>query len=807
MTLRSVILGLLLGLGISAATFFNDWVIGQTQLIGNHLPISVFGFAVVLLLAVNPLLRLANAGWPLRPGELAIVVALGLAACGWPGSNFYRAFATVSALPSHWLKTKTAWQSTNVFAYVPGASAELGQGHIKAWDKLPRELVAEGSRETPLGRLYAAMNPASRRVFEEAAAKPKLDTSQYPALTRALNQALSEATLFDARVFSGPLPAELARISAQPAAARAPEDVLALNRYALVRALPDYFMPPPRGEGVLAARGRADPLAVDTLLQGRGAHNQLSVTELPWPAWWSTILLWGGLAMAFGGASLCLVLIVHPQWSRRELLAYPVARFIEEAAERKPGRSLPDVAHSKLFWAGAITLFLWHFVNGLHAWFPQVPLIPRNFDFGGLGVLFPNAIKVSGAWGYFSPTLYISVIAFSFFMPTAVSFSLGIAQILFMALGAIMLVNGYPLDGHILDAKKANMLRFGAYLGVAAMIIYTGRHFYKNVVLGAVGRARSPEVPLYSIWAARALVLVVLVALWLLYGAGLGLVFSGLFVLLSLIMFVVMTRVVAETGAFFMQAYWAPAGVLTAVLGFEAVGPTAFAILAMASVILTIDPRETFMPYLANGLRLIDKTAQVSPAKATPWLVLMIVSGFVVAGVVTFWLQYNRGAAPVNGGWQVQWMPIMGFDLLAQYLSEAIAKGSLTEATQAGFAERLELIRPLPGALFWLGLGLSLVIAAALARLRFPWWPLHPVAFLVWGTFPLVHFGPSFLVGWLVKAGVVSAGGAKGYRALRPLMVGIIAGELLAGLFWVLVGATYYFVANKTPVSYSIFPG
>ena len=50
MTLRGVILGLLLGLGISFATFFNDWVIGQTPLIGNHLPISVFGFAVVLLL-------------------------------------------------------------------------------------------------------------------------------------------------------------------------------------------------------------------------------------------------------------------------------------------------------------------------------------------------------------------------------------------------------------------------------------------------------------------------------------------------------------------------------------------------------------------------------------------------------------------------------------------------------------------------------------------------------------------------------------------------------------------------------------
>jgi hypothetical protein len=100
-----------------------------------------------------------------------------------------------------------------------------------------------------------------------------------------------------------------------------------------------------------------------------------------------------------------------------------------------------------------------------------------------------------------------------------------------------------------------------------------------------------------------------------------------------------------------------------------------------------------------------------------------------------------------------------------------------------------------------------LVLATAVLRLRLPWWPLHPVAFLVWGTYPIVMFGPSFLMGWLVKAGVVGTTGAKGYHAVRPLMVGIIAGELLTGLFWMIVGAVYFFVAGKTPVSYSIFPG
>jgi hypothetical protein len=58
MTVRAVVLGLLLGLFVSAGTYFNDWVMGQSQLIGNFLPISVFGVAVLLLLATGPALAL-----------------------------------------------------------------------------------------------------------------------------------------------------------------------------------------------------------------------------------------------------------------------------------------------------------------------------------------------------------------------------------------------------------------------------------------------------------------------------------------------------------------------------------------------------------------------------------------------------------------------------------------------------------------------------------------------------------------------------------------------------------------------------
>jgi hypothetical protein len=139
-------------------------------------------------------------------------------------------------------------------------------------------------------------------------------------------------------------------------------------------------------------------------------------------------------------------------------------------------------------------------------------------------------------------------------------------------------------------------------------------------------------------------------------------------------------------------------------------------------------------------------------------------------------------------------------------VSKAAAEGTLSSATSLSGLSSLAAFRPDPGAFTWVLLGLGFALAAV-ARLRLPWWPLHPVAFLVWGTYPIVMFGPSFLIGWLVKAAVIGTTGAKGYHTFRPLMVGVIAGELLMGLVWMIVGVVYYFAAGKAPVMYNIFPG
>jgi hypothetical protein len=812
MSVRALALGSTLALAISLFAYFNDWVIGQTQLIGNHLPISVLGVAVFLALAVGPALSLLRRRWGFSAAEMALIAALGLLGCGWPGSNFFRIFTHAVVMPAHWVKTKASWQSQNVMSYVPGGSAELGQGQVLAWKLLGQRLLARrdagtSSARDPLSQLWSTLEPAAQRSFSTGVAT-EFDPSRIAELTAALNIALNRAELYDPAAFHAvSLPASVSPLLSRAAASLDQREIVLRNRWLLASALPDLILPPPAGQGALFDGGRADPFAVDTLLQGRSRTAQLSLSQLPWRMWWPTLRLWVGSALCLVLASLSLAFVVHPQWSKRELLPYPIARFLSEASERKPAFRVPEVARSGLFWLGASVLFSLHVLNGLHAWFDWVPEIPRKYDFGALQELFPNVRRVAGSWGFFYPTFYPSVIAFSFFMATQVSFSLGMSQIFYFALGALMLSYGSQLETGNIEAKASNLMRFGSYFGVALMIAYTGRSYYANVLKTMFGGRRELGTPVYATWAGRACVVSVVAAVVIVHSAGLSLWLSAAFIALELLVFVVVTRIVCETGAFFVQSAWSPVGVISALTGFQALGPSAYIVLALASVVLFIDQRELYMPFISNALRLIDREDGPTPTRGAPWFVGVVLVTMVLAGGVTLFLQYNHSLVQVGNSWGKDDLPTYAFDALSQATSASAAAGTLGRATSTHGLASLGLLHPDHGALAWAALGLGLALGTAFARLRLPWWPVHPVAFLVWGTYPIYVFGPSFLVGWLVKWAVTSSTGAKGYRALRPLMIGVIAGELLAGLMWMIIGASYYFFTGRTPAAYTIFPG
>lgn len=963
MTIRAVILGLLLGIAVSALTYFNDAVIRQTMLIGNLFPVGVFGALVLLLLVVNPLLR----GRALRTGEIGVLTAIGLAACGWPGANYFRLFTGITARPAQLARDNASWRQAHVLSYLPGGWAEIAEGQVVDWVGLAGELVKgrEATADAARRDLWQRMPEDARAIAVKGVERGRLESYESQRLLMVLNELIDSGELYKEPARAGvDLGAEGARLEARAreleearqrrlaavgplmqqrdeqrakvqsersklqeelaglqkraeeqraalAALRQAEDQLTQrleqarsaafrlgreaegdtreglaggaaaeqekvaqeleeraaeikrrkveaeaalqatnkgltalgeelaeldypanrlsdraklqklwsdhyefelgrlrrqgSRQVLMAMFPQHILAAPVGGGWLVSGGEADPFAVG-LLGGWDGELMLRPTDLPWGIWWPTLRLWGTLALLMGLAAVCLALVVHPQWSRRELLPYPIARFVQEIGERQAGQLLPEVAHSKLFWLAFVVVLSLHTINGLWTWFPNSIQVPLAYDFYPLRKLFPEGSKAAMAWASFYPQIFFSVIGFAFFLRTEMSLSLGVIGLFYMGLASIVFRQGVPLlQDNWLQPNNFTMVLFGAWLGGFLIVLYIGRRYYSSVAASAMGLPRQAEVPAYSVWAARGLILCGLGAIWVLSLHGLDWVLSVLVVGLILMLFLVISRINAETGAFFIQPGWMPVAVFTAVFGDQALGPTAYLLLALVGVVMVTDPREALMPYLTNGLQMADQT-DTPPRRVAPWLMAMVVVGFMVALVVTLSIQYNRGLN-LSDDWAVKSVPSNAPDNASRVINDLSARDQLGTSVSVSGLKRFAVMKPDGVALAWMGLGVGLVLATALARLRLSWWPLHPVIFMVFGTMSSMRFSSSFLIGWAIKAGVVRLGGSKSYRAVRPLMVGMIAGEVVAALLWIGVGAIYYWITGLEPKQYAIFPG
>lgn len=974
MSFRSVILGLLFGLAICVATYFNDAVIHQTKLIGNFFPVSVFGVLVVALLAVNPLLGVAR----LTGKEMALIAAIGLTACGWPGSGFFRTANTSVGMPGYLIRNNAAWQAANVMSYVPGGAAELGEGHVADWMGLAETLVTAAKTTDSSSSPDAAIDPdgATARlhllwkqlptdvhsILPQAIARGRMDPVERQRLLSSLNKVITngqfwqrpmirEAIAPDQRealleqrdtiehqqqVAQEHLQAireqlasvraqlepdrlsleqnreaaetkrqqiedertqllaqrdtvqrDIARLEVEQRQARSsaenpspptsgdgedfesriktrradlervqialaelnrtlrqtrrqlnqvgrqlqrvdrPADKLRdealltdlkleqladsadtvrreLNRAALVSLLPKHLAPMPEGSGWLLRGGDADSLAVGIMQQGWEGKRTLGPSQLPWESWKPVLKLWVPLVLLMAVGVVCLCLVVHPQWAERELLPYPIARFVQELVHSSHGRRLPDVAYSRLFWLGLLVVLAIHVLNGLNRWELTFVGLPLTYDFLAVRTLFENASKAPQAWAVFLPTVYFAVIGFAFFLRTEVSLSLGLVGVAYMVLGSLLYGYGVPIDHNNLTPGNHSLILFGAWLGGALMIFYTGRRYYLSVLGSILGLPRGIDVPHYAVWAARGLVLCVFGAVWVLTQGGLDWTLSLVLVAMLLMMFLVLARISTETGAFFIQPSWLPVGVLVGLLGEKAMGPTAYFLVAITSVVLAVDPREALMPFVANALQ-IGKQADAPPRRSIGPILLMVILSFGAAGLTTMLFQYNKGI-DITDKWAVVDVPNMAPASTTTLISELSARQELTAATQLNGIERLNAIRPQKGALGWVSTGLLLVLVCAWARLRFAWWPLHPVIFMVFGSVAAMRFAASFFIGWAIKASVVRLGGSRSYHLVQPLMIGLIAGEILAVLVWTVAGAVYYWVTNTAPPRYDIFP-
>jgi hypothetical protein len=260
--------------------------------------------------------------------------------------------------------------------------------------------------------------------------------------------------------------------------------------------------------------------------------------------------------------------------------------------------------------------------------------------------------------------------------------------------------------------------------------------------------------------------------------------------------------VVAETGLFFIQPWWLPLAFFAGFFGFEALGPTQFILLGMVSIVLAGDPRETLMPFVVNGLKIAEEN-KVSRGRAGAGAMVAVTLALAVAIPSVLWMQYQFGKN--KDGW-APGAVTTPFKEVTKNMQQAAATGSLEDILDNAEAGKLGTPELKYDFVWFAGAGLVLVLACSFMRLRFTWWPIHPVIFLVGLSYPLWNMHFSFLLGWLIKSAVTRVGGVQAYRAGRPLMLGVIAGDLLGGLAFNGAGIWVALTGGEA-MKYAIFPG
>jgi len=548
----------------------------------------------------------------------------------------------------------------------------------------------------------------------------------------------------------------------------------------------------------------ADPdRALNGYVQGLpGAGGGIASGNVPWSAWTRTLAFWLPLVLAMCAAVVGVSVVVHRQWSDHEKLPYPIATFTDSLLPRE---GTPHILRSRLFWAGCGAACFVHLVNYAFAWWPQsvVPL-PQSVDLTSLNELVPSIVR-GGGWSLLRPTLYFTVVGLSFFLPTDLSFSLGVGPYVFYYLAGVLAGFGASMGGGGYEVNLRRSLQAGAYAGMLVLILYTGRRFYASVLRAAVGMKPYDPVAAREVWGARAAITcAVFIAVWLI-AVGMDWLLALGFTLLAIGLLVVVGRISAETGYVFIQAYWEPAVLIVGLLGTRAVGPSMALIIFLVSSVLLLDTREALAPYLLNSFKVLDERG-VGISRAALLGVGVIAIALAVAVPVTLRTKYDRGT-DLSYDWTTKYAPRMAFDETVRIQQRLRTQGVLERAESVSGFGRIVEMAPSPRFLAGFGAALVLFLGLSAARLRFPSWPIHPAMLLVWSTFAGTRFSASVLVGFLVKWIVVKYGGERACRVARPVMIGLIAADMLAGITTSVIGAVYYAVTGIAPPKFVVFIG
>jgi hypothetical protein len=505
----------------------------------------------------------------------------------------------------------------------------------------------------------------------------------------------------------------------------------------------------PRGFAVTDAEGLAGWYL--------GSADPLAPRHLA--AWLPSLLTWGVFILVLLFVMLCLVTLLRVPWTQYEKHSYPIIEMPLEMTD--PSRGF---FRQPLLWGGFACSGGLCLLNGLSVLYPSLPALPVKGQ--DISVFFTESPW--NAMGFTPVAFYPFAIGMGFLLPTDMLFSSWFFCLMWRAQRVVSRYYGWSSQSP--NAPYVNEQSFGAYMAVAALALWSLRPHLKRIWEGASAEAARPGrkeegflSPRAAIVGAASGILFLVAFFW---QAGLPLWAAALAFVIYFGIALACTRMRAELGPPAHDLHnGGPDYVLTAVFGSRAFSPQALTALTWFYW-FNRAYRTIAMPYQLEAYKIGDRRG-ITPRVITGALFWASVVGLISGCAAHYAHGYLYGAESrmaghyTGFGWEA-------FNRLGNWVQAP--KGTDVPAAMAILA------------------GLCATLLLHVARLRFLWWPFHPLGLAVSGSFSMSTLWVPMLIAWVFKVNILRYGGLRGYRTVLPFFLGLILGDFLVGSAWSLIG-------------------
>lgn len=505
----------------------------------------------------------------------------------------------------------------------------------------------------------------------------------------------------------------------------------------------------------------SEPRLLEGYYQGDTAFYRQHIIS----AWLEPVLWWTGFMLLLSFVMLCVSALVRKQWTERERLTYPIIQLPFEMTN-----VTSHFFRNRAMWLGLGIAAGISLLNGLHHFFPTLPALPitrRHYRFPDMPLR---------AFGTIIVAFYPFAIGLGFLMPIDLLFS----TIVFYGIYRGQAALGNMVGWHLLpDFPYRSEQSFGGFIGMMLYLSWVGRGHLKNIGLdlgrllkfptlkgGSMPRRNSTPLesrdeplsyPVAILGAGIGLLLLAFFVIQMGMTTGIAIIFLAIYLMVA----IVITRMRAEAGIFVHNFhYTSPVMSLINLLGTQRLGQgnlISFALLRP----FNHGFRAHLMPHQLEAYQLASKTRSRYGG-----MLVAILWATLLGAIATFWIQlhlyYKHGAA---SGYFNTWR---------------IGSGTFRQ---------LENWISYPGATDWPGIifmggGLLMTGCLILMRLRFFWWPLHPLGYVMSTNGEMSDLWPVIIISFTLKWIILRYGGLKAHQKAIPFFLGLVLGDYMMGSLW-----------------------